>query len=588
MGKRGIHIDHNSLNRMVAYLLNRGFGLFGFFVAFTVLLMISTAQADSGNPFLPTLKPKATPQVRGLFSAPDYQLKTLNRMNYHRTLAGLDTLSLQADLNDASQGHADYLGGNNLSGHYQNETSFPLGFTGVKPADRATAEGYEWGGIGEAISLGHDAEGGVDSLMTAIYHRFILLGIGYTEVGVGDNDSHPAYNFVQVINPARPKGTDEPQNVMAIYPKDGQTDVPLKFNSDEESPDPIDSQNTVGYPVSIQFSSDYAVTLTNFTLSKDGVPLNAKILEKTTDDNISKDDYAVISYATLEPETQYEAEFTGTVNGASFQKTWSFTTGATPVLSASVSSLNIGVGGDGEITLTNADGKTQFGWDDASIIDVDGGVGSTLTVSGKKAGTTTLTISDESQSSVAVAVTVSASSPTFDISLGAGWNLASSRIGFKVADHFSESIKFVSVWKWSGVNWFVYLPGEDTSSYAASKGFSVLSSISPGEGFWVNSVGSETVSFSGATGEGSISVAKDWNLLGLKGSQDKALTSLISGKESNLVSLWKWSGSAWSVYLPDETDGGSAYAQGKGFNLLSTLSPGEGFWVNAGSAVTLD
>ena len=49
----------------------------------------------------------------------------------------------------------------------------------------------------------------------------------------------------------------------------------------------------------------------------------------------------------------------------------------------------------------------------------------------------------------------------------------------------------ISVWKWTTVNgsknWEVYLPEEDTAgAYAAAKGFGQLTTIDPGEGFWVN------------------------------------------------------------------------------------------------------
>lgn len=39
----------------------------------------------------------------------------------------------------------------------------------------------------------------------------------------------------------------------------------------------------------------------------------------------------------------------------------------------------------------------------------------------------------------------------------------------------------------------------------------------------------------------------------------------------------------WAVYLPGETNPGS-YASGKGFAVLATIEPGEGFWVNAKAA----
>ncbi len=68
----------------------------------------------------------------------------------------------------------------------------------------------------------------------------------------------------------------------------------------------------------------------------------------------------------------------------------------------------------------------------------------------------------------------------------------------------------------------------------------------------------------------------------------KSVTDLIAGKEAKIASLWKWMGTSWAVYLPGDSDGGASYATGKGFSLLSTINPGEGFWVNGNEAVTLE
>jgi hypothetical protein len=75
--------------------------------------------------------------------------------------------------------------------------------------------------------------------------------------------------------------------------------------------------------------------------------------------------------------------------------------------------------------------------------------------------------------------------------LNPGWNL----IGLKsnqnqaITSLISDKEgKVVSVWKWLNSKWAVYLPGQEDggAAYAGSKGFTVLSNIEPGEGFWVN------------------------------------------------------------------------------------------------------
>ncbi|RLB86333.1 MAG: hypothetical protein DRH26_17435, partial [Deltaproteobacteria bacterium] len=176
---------------------------------------------------------------------------------------------------------------------------------------------------------------------------------------------------------------------------------------------------------------------------------------------------------------------------------------------------------------------------------------------------------------------------TDQVETGTGWSLLCSRISFNAADKLSNADKFVSAWKWENGGWAVYLSGGGTQAYAESKGFAVLSTINPGEGFWVNSVGSETLSISGTPATGSLSLTQGWNLAGLKSDQGKSITDLISGNETIIVSVWKWQDGGWAVYLPGEDDGGAAYAAGKGFSPLGDVNPGEGFWVNATQQTTL-
>lgn len=145
---------------------------------------------------------------------------------------------------------------------------------------------------------------------------------------------------------------------------------------------------------------------------------------------------------------------------------------------------------------------------------------------------------------------------------------------------------YVSVWTWAGNDWAAYLPGGDTATYAASKGFGVLGPVGGGEGFWVNSLGTGEVTISGTLSSGGIPLSAGWNLVGLKGTATKAVSELVAGK-TQLISLWKWEGNSWSVSLPDKEDKGAAYATEKGFSLLQAIAPGEGFWVNSNGATTL-
>ena len=84
-----------------------------------------------------------------------------------------------------------------------------------------------------------------------------------------------------------------------------------------------------------------------------------------------------------------------------------------------------------------------------------------------------------------------------------------------------------------------------------------------------------------------IILSQGWNLLSFHlDPDDSNVESLFVenpclSSQNPIISIWKWIGNNWEVYLPGETDGGEAYADSKGFALLFYIDPGEGFWVNA-------
>lgn len=167
---------------------------------------------------------------------------------------------------------------------------------------------------------------------------------------------------------------------------------------------------------------------------------------------------------------------------------------------------------------------------------------------------------------------------TSTLSFTVGWNLVSSSIAVP-ASAFSDASTFDSIWKWTGTNWMVNLPDEETvGAYAGSKGFGVLTAIAPGEGFWVNSKTATAVPLAGTAVSGPLTFSSGWNLSGLKGTAAMQVTE-INAAQPGIVSIWKWTGTTWAVYLPNESTPGT-YAQSKDFGVLSTINPGEGFWVN--------
>jgi len=186
------------------------------------------------------------------------------------------------------------------------------------------------------------------------------------------------------------------------------------------------------------------------------------------------------------------------------------------------------------------------------------------------------------------------------LSLAPGWNLLSSSTAISdAAATFGDQAKFTSVWTWDaaanngGGAWQVFLAKgkTETDSYAQSKGFTSLTAITPGQGFWLNTVAAQGLTLPGAKAtESSLSLAKGWNLKGSNIVIDVAKTfaaKASDGTTNKYASVWKWavnanSGAAnWQVFLSNgET---ASYAGSKGFGVLTTVIPGEGFWVNVNS-----
>ena len=95
----------------------------------------------------------------------------------------------------------------------------------------------------------------------------------------------------------------------------------------------------------------------------------------------------------------------------------------------------------------------------------------------------------------------------------------------------------------------------------------------------------------GAFAQTSKVVSPGWNLLGNGNSSalNVADPSLF-GSVQNVTSVWKWipSKGNWAFYTPSMTNQElSNYAQGQGFDVLSTINAGEGFWVHAKSPFTV-
>jgi len=86
----------------------------------------------------------------------------------------------------------------------------------------------------------------------------------------------------------------------------------------------------------------------------------------------------------------------------------------------------------------------------------------------------------------------------------------------------------------------------------------------------------------------SLSLVQGWNLLG-NGSSGTIDVATAFGAASNVSTVWKWIANTtrWAFYAPSLVGQAlSDYVASKGYDLLTTVNGGEGFWVNAAASFT--
>jgi hypothetical protein len=205
------------------------------------------------------------------------------------------------------------------------------------------------------------------------------------------------------------------------------------------------------------------------------------------------------------------------------------------------------------------------------------------------------------------------------LNLVAGWNLVGngSDAAFDTEDLFGQNDQVESLWKWvvkgKGVGvkypaWAFSTPAlrDKGRAFAAGKGYEWLSTVNPGEAFWVQARSAFSVTLPGAPlpasaftpagvpgmpGGGSLALDRGWSLIATgEDLSPEQFHAAVGGAASKLVSLWAWdaSTSKWLFYAPELQQKGGAvlrdYANQRGYRDFlqngKRLLPATGFWVH--------
>ena len=158
------------------------------------------------------------------------------------------------------------------------------------------------------------------------------------------------------------------------------------------------------------------------------------------------------------------------------------------------------------------------------------------------------------------------------IGLNIGWNLIS------LSEHPTDTSistvlntitdKYISVWAYIDGSWKVYDP--------ANPGFSDLTTMETGMGYWINMSSTATLTVSGSVPSNYINLSTGWNLVGYNSDTAQAVADALASIEGKYISVWAYINGSWQVYDPNNP----------GFSDLTTIEPGYGYWINASEACT--
>ncbi len=290
-----------------------------------LLLAACGGGGDGASSSAATLEQNA-PQATGNTATDGF-----NWFNFRRQQIGEQALARNNALDGAAQGHSDYQKINNTITHEQ--TPGNPGFTGARVADRLAGAGYQFTqgsyAYGEVISSSGNTSGAyaADSLIAAIYHRFVIFEPMFKEVGAGAATVAGGATYFTTDFTANGLETGLGAGQSIVYPFANQTNVPINFFSDNEEPDPVPTQNEVGYPISIHADTISTVVAQTFTMQpRGGAPLQVQLMQRASDSHTPSSAAAIIPLNVLASNTIYDVQFIGTVDGIAVNRTWSFTT----------------------------------------------------------------------------------------------------------------------------------------------------------------------------------------------------------------------------------------------------------------------
>lgn len=285
------------------------------------VFLVGCGGGGSDAPTATTAPVATVPSAVTSVPPPNYQqekkIEIFNRINEIRSQVGLGLLMQSTKLDIAAQGHSNYQVLNNVQSHDQ--IIGRPGYTGVDLGIRAASAGYDALTMAEVISYAGElgGRGQVENLMAAAYHRSAFLNYKYRDIGIGE----AFYQNSQTVNamvinvayslPLKEQGSSVPY---VLWPQNNST-IPRLTNPPE-----IPKPPGLGYPVSINFDPNKAITVDKFELKEGGAQIETHFIEPETG-------FVMLSpRLSLKPLTKYTVVFEGSLDSKPLIVNWSFNT----------------------------------------------------------------------------------------------------------------------------------------------------------------------------------------------------------------------------------------------------------------------
>ena len=297
----------------------------------------TTTTTTSSN----TTIPAGTTLAAASYAPNSVQAGIFNQINAYRTECGFPALQENTILDAAAQDHAKYM---TLNGFTVTDTEAQgnPGFTGTNGMAQAVAAGWPAGVFAGVMDVGYSGSAtgsgiGVEMAMTwatGVYHQNgIIFPVQLAGVGASSGP-YSGYTFNNAslqlgeINPNNTGGS----GTIRTFPCSGITGIPYGMAGGETPVAPNISANGFGTPVTVVGNLGDNVELTSATMTSmtDGTTITLNILNASTDPNKELGAYEAVAYPSspLQPNTSYQVNLNVTDNGKEFNRTFTFTTGA--------------------------------------------------------------------------------------------------------------------------------------------------------------------------------------------------------------------------------------------------------------------